>query len=120
MGSRYTSSEITSGSLRPLQVEVRVHRLVLHHERPIFHMMVGVDEGKRGMVHVVVRTAADVLELELDHLAIGRHLAGHARPVPRIAIVNQRELVSIHVKHRDWMVVLCCIEGRSCFLKLVH
>jgi hypothetical protein len=34
--------------------------------------------------------------------------------------MNQRELVSVHVKHRDRMVVLCSIQRRSSFLELVH
>jgi hypothetical protein len=34
--------------------------------------------------------------------------------------VNQRELISVHVKHRHGMVVLSRIERRSCFLHFVH
>jgi hypothetical protein len=61
--------QFEAASLSPLQVEVRVHRLVLHHERPILGVMVGVDDGEHRMVHVVLRAPADVLELKLDRLA---------------------------------------------------
>src|SRR5205814_694545 len=83
-----------TASVRSVQVEVRVDRLVFHHERPILGVMVGVDDGEHRMVHVLLRAPADVLELEVDRLAVGRHLAGHTRPVPLVAIVNQRSVFS--------------------------
>src|SRR6266849_1321420 len=50
-----------TASVGPVQVEVRVDRLVLHHECPILAVMVGVDDGEHRMVHVLLRAPADVL-----------------------------------------------------------
>src|SRR5260370_20646765 len=70
-------------SIGPVQVEVRVDRLVLHHERPILGVMVGVDDGEHPMVHVVLLAPPDVLELELYRLSVVRQLSRHPRPGPR-------------------------------------
>src|SRR5882757_7839180 len=120
--SRKTNSNhrVLNLLLYALQVKMGVDRLVLHHERPILGVVVLVDDREDGMVHVVLSAPADVLEFEVDRLAVGRTLSGHARTISGVAIMNQRELLPVYIKHRDGMVILAGIEWRTCFLELVH
>src|SRR2546427_179163 len=60
--SYQSRSERAHASVRPVQVEVRVHRLVgSHDECPVLDVMARVDQGEHRVVHVAVfRAPTDV------------------------------------------------------------
>ena len=83
--------------------------------------MIRVNDGEHRVVHVSVLIAAGKIgEFEFQRLSVRRYFSGHARPVPRVTIVDQCELVRVDVQHRDGMVVLCRVQRCSGFLELVH
>ena len=68
----------------------------------------------------VLVAAGKIAEFEFQRLAVRRGLGDHVRTVPRVAIVDQIELVRVDVEHRDRVVVFGGVERRSRFLEFVH
>ena len=63
-------------------------------------VMVRVDLGEPGMVHVSVLGAAGYVEkIKFHGLAVRVHLAGHARPIARITIMGQHQAISVEIDH---------------------
>ena len=92
-----------------------------HHVGPVLGVMVGVDGGQDGVVHVpVLVTAGKVDEIEFHGLRVSGFSCDHAGAVAGVAIVNQREAIVLKVKHRDRMVVFRWVQRRTGFLPLVH
>src|SRR5215470_2169558 len=94
-------------SLCPLHVEVGAEGLVPgHHIRPVFCVVVGVDDGERGVMHVSeLRAASEIDEIEFHRLAVRRGPCRHAWPVSRIAIMGQEQTIAIQVEHGKGMFV---------------
>jgi len=95
---------------------VCVHGLVPRlHVSPVLEMMIGVDEGEHGMMHVsVLGAAGDVEKIEFDSFSIGRHLARHTRPIAGVTVMGEKQAVPVQVKHGDGIV------GSSGPGRLVH
>src|SRR5579871_2079317 len=95
-------------SFCPLQVEVRADRLVpWHHIGPVLGMVIGINGREDGMMHVsVLRSTGHVDEVKFDRLSVRRFSSDHPWTIARVAIVNQREVITIQVEHGDRMVVL--------------
>src|SRR5215470_563785 len=91
----------------PLHVEVCAEGLVAgHHIRPVFCVVVGVDDGERGVMHVPeLRAAREIEEIEFHRLAVWGDSGGHPRPVSRIAIMGQEQTIAIQVEHGKGMFV---------------
>jgi hypothetical protein len=64
---------VSEFSFRALQIHVSMHRFVTgHHIGPVLGMVVGVDEGEDGVVHVAeLSTTGDVEKIEFDGLSVG-------------------------------------------------
>src|SRR5262249_43039077 len=77
-------------SLYSLQIEVRVQRLVARqHERPVFGVVIRVDDGKDEMMQVCRLCATrNIDEIKLHTLLVRRLASHHPRPVARFAVVN--------------------------------
>ena len=94
-------------SLCPLHVEVCSEGLVAgHHIRPVFCVVVGVDDGEHGVMHVSkLRAAREIEEIELHCLAVRGGSGDHPRPVSRIAIMGQEQTITIQIEHGKGMFV---------------
>ena len=66
-------------------------RAVRQRERPVFYVMVRVEDGEDSVAHMPYGVAAgSVHQIELYRLAIRRWPSHQMRPVAEIAVVKQR------------------------------
>ena len=75
------------------------------HEGPVFDVMVFVDGGEDGMVHVAVfRASRDVSKIKFDSFAVTRGPGHHARPIAGIAVMGELQFVAIQIDGGDRIV----------------
>src|SRR5260370_14088567 len=105
MPGRSSLPQWTSASFCPVQFYVpALRRLSFEEECPVLGVMVRVEDGEYGMLHVstlLATVVGDVEKIEFHCLPVRRQLAHHARPVSYVTIMRQEQPIPVQVHHGD-------------------
>src|SRR5271155_5094863 len=97
-----------------MQIKELFHFLAMIRKRPIFSVMIGIDDGENYALHVTVVRSCEIggiEEVESNGFTVGRSAGSHAGLVSGAAIMREDQPVGpIEMEHRNHVLRAVAVD----------